>query len=67
MFVIALQVSAMMSTGTLSRLAFLQSKFVLAHAPGADSPVLVAGARGAGRLAGSVVLSGEPAFCCSPS
>ena len=37
MFVIALQVSAMMSTGTLSRLAFLQSQFVLAHAPDLSS------------------------------
>ena len=37
MFVIALQVSAMMSTGSLSRFAFLQSRFVLAHAPGEQS------------------------------
>src|SRR5262249_24512688 len=36
-FVIALQVSAMMSTGTLSRFAFLQSQFVLTHAPDAGS------------------------------
>jgi ABC-2 type transport system permease protein len=33
MFVIGLQVAAMFSTGTLSRLALLRSPFVLAHAP----------------------------------
>jgi len=37
MFVIALQVSAMMSTGSMSRFTFLESKLVLTHAPGADS------------------------------
>ena len=33
MFVIGLQMAAMFSTGTMSRLAFLQSKYVLTHAP----------------------------------
>jgi ABC-2 type transport system permease protein len=33
MFVIGLQLAAMFSTGTLSRLAFLRSPYVLAHAP----------------------------------
>jgi ABC-2 type transport system permease protein len=33
LFVIALQLAAMFSTGTLSRLAFLRSTYVLAHAP----------------------------------
>ncbi len=33
-FIIGLQVAAMFSTGTLSRLAFLRSPYVLAHAPG---------------------------------
>jgi ABC-2 type transport system permease protein len=37
MFVVVLQVSAMMSTGTLSRFAFLQSQFVLSHVPDLDS------------------------------
>jgi ABC-2 type transport system permease protein len=37
MFVIGLQVAAMFSTGTMSRLAFLQSTYVLAHAPAIDS------------------------------
>jgi ABC-2 type transport system permease protein len=33
LFVIGLQLAAMFSTGTLSRLAFLRSPYVLAHAP----------------------------------
>ncbi len=36
-FVIGLQVAAMFSIGTMSRLAFLRSQYVLARAPGADS------------------------------
>lgn len=39
MFVIGLQVAAMLSTGTMSRLAFLTSTDVLAHVPGIDSPL----------------------------
>jgi ABC-2 type transport system permease protein len=38
MFVIGLQLAAMFSTGTLSRLAFLRSSYVLAHAPRLGSP-----------------------------
>jgi ABC-2 type transport system permease protein len=37
MFVIGLQVAAMLSTGTMSRLLFLTSPDVLAHAPAIDS------------------------------
>lgn len=37
LFVIGLQVAAMFSTGTMSRLAFLQSDLVLSHAPAVDS------------------------------
>jgi ABC-2 type transport system permease protein len=37
MFVIGLQVAAMLSTGVYSRLAFLQSPYLLAHVPGLDS------------------------------
>lgn len=37
LFVIGLQMAAMLSTGTMSRLAFLQSPYVLAHAPGIAS------------------------------
>ena len=36
-FVIGLQMAALFSTGTMSRLAFLQSAFVLSHAPALDS------------------------------
>jgi ABC-2 type transport system permease protein len=36
-FVIGLQVAAILSVGTISRYAFLKSQFVLARAPGADS------------------------------
>ena len=36
-FVIGLQLAAMFSTGTLSRLAFLRSSYALAHAPGLAS------------------------------
>ncbi len=36
-FVIGLQMAAMFSTGTMSRLAFLQSTYVLAHVPAIDS------------------------------
>jgi ABC-2 type transport system permease protein len=39
MFVIGLQMAAMFSTGTMSRFAFLQSDYVLAHAPAVDSLV----------------------------
>ena len=39
MFVIALQVSAMLSAGTYSRVAFLTSPSLLAHVPGIDSAV----------------------------
>jgi ABC-2 type transport system permease protein len=39
MFVIGLQVAAMLSTGTMSRLAFLTSTDVLAYVPGIDSPL----------------------------
>ena len=38
-FVIGLQVAAMLSTGTLSRFALLQSPGVMRHAPGLDSIV----------------------------
>ena len=38
-FVIGLQMAAMFSTGTMSRLAFLQSAYVLAHVPAIDSMV----------------------------
>lgn len=37
LFVIGLQMAAMFSSGTMSRLAFLQSKYVMAHAPGIHS------------------------------
>jgi len=37
LFVIGLQVAAMLSTGTLSRLAFLNSPYFLAHVPDIDS------------------------------
>ena len=37
MFVIGLQVAAMLSTGTVSRFAFLSSPYFLAHVPGIDS------------------------------
>src|SRR5262249_10584936 len=37
LFVIGLQVSAMLSAGTLSRVAFLRSPYVLTHAPNIDS------------------------------
>ncbi len=36
-FVIGLQIAAMFSIGTMSRLAFLRSQYVLARAPGIDS------------------------------
>jgi ABC-2 type transport system permease protein len=36
-FVIGLQITAMFSSGTLSRTAFLRSSYVLAHAPGQGS------------------------------
>jgi ABC-2 type transport system permease protein len=39
LFVIGLQIAALFSTGTMSRLSFLQSEFVLAHAPSLDSVV----------------------------
>ncbi len=39
MFVIGLQVTAMLSAGTMSRLAFLTSPDVLAHVPAVDSPL----------------------------
>lgn len=38
-FVIGLQVAALFSTGTYSRLGFLRSSSVIAHAPGLHSPV----------------------------
>jgi ABC-2 type transport system permease protein len=38
-FVIGLQIAAMVSTGTASRLAFLRSPTVIAHVPGIDSVV----------------------------
>jgi ABC-2 type transport system permease protein len=37
MFVIGLQIAAMFSAGSHSRLAFLQSKYVMLHAPALDS------------------------------
>ncbi len=37
LFVIGLQMAAMFSTGTMSRLAFLQSDYVVAHVPGIAS------------------------------
>ena len=46
-FVIGLQVAAILSSGTLSRLVALQSEAVAALAPGLDSIALVAGARDA--------------------
>ena len=39
MFVIGLQVTAMLSAGTMSRLVFLTSPDVLAHVPGVGSPL----------------------------
>jgi ABC-2 type transport system permease protein len=36
-FVIGIQIAAMLSTGTLSRAAFLRSAFVMSHAPGLHS------------------------------
>lgn len=39
LFAIGLQMAAMFSTGTMSRLAFLQSETMLAHVPGVDSLV----------------------------
>jgi ABC-2 type transport system permease protein len=38
-FVIGLQIAALFSTGTTSRLAFLQSRYVMTHVPGIDSLV----------------------------
>ncbi len=38
LFVIGLQMAAMFSAGTMSRLAYLQSKYVLAHVPDIASP-----------------------------
>jgi ABC-2 type transport system permease protein len=37
LFVIGLQMAAMFSTGTMSRLAFLRSQYVMAHVPGIAS------------------------------
>jgi len=37
-FIVGIQLAAMFSAGTMSRLAFLRSQFVAAHAPGANSP-----------------------------
>jgi ABC-2 type transport system permease protein len=37
-FIVGLQVAAMFSAGTISRLEFLRSKFVAAHVPDIDSP-----------------------------
>lgn len=39
LFVIGLQVAALFSTGTMSRLSFLQSAYVLTHAPALESAV----------------------------
>ena len=39
LFVIGLQMAAMFSTGTMSRLAFLQSKYVVAHMPDIHSAI----------------------------
>ncbi len=36
-FVIGIQIAAMFSVGSLSRVAFLRSAYVVAHAPGSDS------------------------------
>ena len=48
-FVIGLQVAAILSYGSLSRIALLQSEWLIARAPDVGSAVLVAGARGHGR------------------
>ncbi len=50
-FVIGLQVAAILSYGTLSRFASLQSPWLLAHVPGDRQPGVVAGARRARRPA----------------
>jgi len=36
-FIVGIQLAAMFSTGTMSRLAFLRSRFIAAHAPNANS------------------------------
>jgi ABC-2 type transport system permease protein len=38
LFVIGLQIAALFSTGTISRLSFLRSEVVLAYSPSLDSP-----------------------------
>ena len=52
-FVIGLQVAAILSYGTMSRIDFLQSDAVLARAPDAGSIVWLAGARDPWRCAGA--------------
>lgn len=63
-FVIGLQLAAMFSTGTLSRLAFLRSSTALAHAPGLASPVWwpARAALGDGTAFAAVVLASLAVF-----
>jgi ABC-2 type transport system permease protein len=64
MFVIGLQLAAMFSTGTLSRLAFLRSAFVQAHAPRLGSVFWwpARAALGDGYAFGAVAIAGLAAF-----
>lgn len=63
-FVIGLQLAAMFSTGTLSRLAFLRSPYVLAHAPSVASPFWwpARAALGDGTAFGAVILASLALF-----
>ena len=66
-FVIGLQVAAILSYGTISRVAVLQSQSVLAHAPGLGQLILVAGARRAGRRHSAGWRDRRSAWRCSVS
>ena len=50
-FVIGLQIAAILSYGTISRVSLLQSQVLLAHMPDLQSVDLVAGARRAWAMA----------------
>ena len=58
-FVIALQIAAILSYGTLSRFAVLTSDAAAAYAPDARQPALVAGARGDRRWRGAAAAAGR--------
>jgi ABC-2 type transport system permease protein len=64
-FVIGIQIAAMLSTGTLSRGAFLRSAFVTAHAPGLYSVLWwpARAALGNGFCLGVLVAAGLALFC----